>query len=188
MSLPNPLPPLLSPGGNPPLSCHACKRSAEQRKQITRRALLKSIAPPPLTARAPHAHAPLALFCFLFLFLKGYGARPTTNTLVGLVFALSECSPTGAPTPAPGRSRMPALGGVGGGVAGKGGGSGLTAGTDALRLACLKCLEVRLYHDRHRGHWCCTTVSRTLYPSPDPATLTLSRSWAGRSAVVGRLT
>lgn len=111
------------------------------------------------------------LSCFVFLFLKGYGAKPTTNTLVGLVFALSECSPTGAPTPPPGRSRMPALGDVGGGggVAEKGGGSGLTAGTDALRLACLKSLEVRLYHDRHRGHWYSTAP-----PCPEPSTLALT--------------
>ena len=75
--------------------------------------------------------------------------RPTTNVLIGIVFTLSECSPNAASllSPSPGGPDGASHGGGGGGGDGgnasaKGGGSGLTAGTDALRLACLQCLEV----------------------------------------------
>ena len=68
---------------------------------------------------------------------------------------MSECSPTSSSTsPSPVHAeRAPTLGGAGAignrdgsvglGRDNTGSGSGLTAGTDALRLACLECLEVR---------------------------------------------
>lgn len=64
--------------------------------------------------------------------------------LVRLIFTLSECSPmNGGAMGQPSRKG----GSSGGGAApptarGHEGDSGLTAGTDALRLACLECLEV----------------------------------------------
>lgn len=62
------------------------------------------------------------------------------------MFTVSECSPMSARSSLPNApDNATARGGSGGvfkGAAG-GGGSGLTGGTDALRLACLECLEVR---------------------------------------------
>eukprot|EP00903_Cladosiphon_okamuranus_P012353 g11582.t1 len=78
-------------------------------------------------------------------FVEGYGIKPTIHMLIRLIFTLSECSPmtdvvygqqsqngsssgSAPPTVARGREED----------------SGLTAGTDALRLACLECLEAVL--------------------------------------------
>lgn len=81
-----------------------------------------------------------------FACYQGYGARPTTNILIGIVFTLSECSPNAAAalvSSSKGRSSGASNnGGSAGGISG--GGSGLTAGIDALRLACLQCLEVTM--------------------------------------------
>lgn len=87
---------------------------------------------------------------------KSYGVNPTFNFLLTLIFTLAECSPTTQLPRAASDDCNPGNddrrgGGVGGGVGGgdgrsadsSGGGSGLSAGTDALRLACLECLEVR---------------------------------------------
>lgn len=75
---------------------------------------------------------------------KGYGLKPTIDVLIGAVFTVSECSPTSLLSSSPkdhkGTAALTAAG-SGSGI-GKGGGSGLSAGTDALRLACLRCLEV----------------------------------------------
>lgn len=69
--------------------------------------------------------------------------RPTLDVLVALIFTLAECSPITQSSP-----RSSGEQGVGGvGAADRdGGGSGLSAGTEALRLACLECLEVRVVY------------------------------------------
>lgn len=63
---------------------------------------------------------------------------------------MSECSPTGALSPSlvhaerePQRGRGAYDGGSGVGKNSGDSGTGLTASTDALRLACLECLKVR---------------------------------------------
>ncbi|CAM9135207.1 unnamed protein product, partial [Scytosiphon promiscuus] len=93
-------------------------------------------------------------------FVEGYRVKPTTHLVIRLVITLSECSPANggrpsgqqqqqhqhqqvsSPTSPSSRnggtsSREPSAGEAAGG-------SGLTAGTDALRLACLHCLEALL--------------------------------------------
>lgn len=90
----------------------------------------------------------------LFATLKGYGASETLNILLSLVFTLSECSTT---TGVPGPESASRDSGDDNSRRASGNGNGyrsadsrhsdsrLSAGTDALRLACLQCLEVR-YH------------------------------------------
>lgn len=84
---------------------------------------------------------------------KDFGVRPTTNLLVMLVSILSECSLESAPGTSSsldgdGSGSVQESGAIsratssGGGGGSGSGGSGLSAGTDALRLACLGCLEV----------------------------------------------
>lgn len=97
------------------------------------------------TTTPPHPTSPC-----IFVLRKGHGVDPTTALLIGLVLTLSECSPT-SPSPLPTSKMSMSDGGV---VSQRGqsaavaaiasgrGGSGLSAGTDALRLACLQCLEV----------------------------------------------
>eukprot|EP00752_Nemacystus_decipiens_P012189 g10806.t2 len=78
-------------------------------------------------------------------FVKGYGVKPTIHVLIRLNFTLSECSPMGGGLSGQ-QSQNASSSGSSAPTAARGreGDSGLTAGTDALRLACLECLEVLL--------------------------------------------
>lgn len=67
---------------------------------------------------------------------QGYGVKPTIHVLIRLIFTLSECSPMSGQ-----QSQNGSPGGSAAPTAARGD-SGLTGGTDALRLACLECLEV----------------------------------------------
>lgn len=107
---------------------------------ITNNASERQFSPNPYPTRTPIPTTTVAVF-------QGYGARPTTNILIGIVFTLSECSPNAASalgaSPKGGSGGASNNGGSGGEYSG--GGSGLTAGMDALRLVCLQCLEVSKY-------------------------------------------
>lgn len=80
--------------------------------------------------------------------------KPTIHVMIRLVFTLSECSPANGGILAGSSSGSAVPGAVRNGTGGVGG-SGLTAGTDALRLSCLKCLEV----SGEGLLWCWRTVS-----------------------------
>ncbi|CAB1113910.1 unnamed protein product [Ectocarpus sp. CCAP 1310/34] len=87
-------------------------------------------------------------------FVEGYGVKPTIHVMIRLVFTLSECSPANGGVLAGSSSGSAVPGAVCNGTGGVRG-SGLTAGTDALRLSCLKCLEVRV----EGLLWCWRAVS-----------------------------
>ncbi|CAM9664891.1 unnamed protein product, partial [Ectocarpus sp. 13 AM-2016] len=76
-------------------------------------------------------------------FVEGYGVKPTIHVMIRLVFTLSECSPANGGVLAGSSSGSAVSGAVRNGP-GRVEGSGLTAGIDALRLSCLKCLEAVL--------------------------------------------
>lgn len=86
---------------------------------------------------------------------QGYGTKPTANVLIGLVFTLCGLSPEierSASTTQVSNGSAKSSGGDSGNspdvdsirsMATQTSGSGLSGDTDALRLACLECLEVR---------------------------------------------
>ncbi|CAM9607067.1 unnamed protein product, partial [Choristocarpus tenellus] len=80
-------------------------------------------------------------------FVEDCGRKEIINIMVGVVFTLSECAGI---LPSSNMPSTPNAGEDEGGPAGihlaaggwsEGGGSGLTAGVEALRIACLECLQ-----------------------------------------------